>query len=516
MRRRNIISLIGIVVIAVGSLALTISLGYAPKLGLDLQGGASVTLLPEGNVSSDSLSQAVQIIRQRVDALGVAEPEITRQGDAIVVNLPGVKDQDRALQLVGQTAELRFRPVLEILPPDASTPVSVPTTAAPAPAGPDVSTTVAPTDTTAAPTATTAPTTATTVLATTTPENDKADQQVVLPQLDSKGNVLRRYLLGPAFLTGSAVSGADSVFQNGWAVSLNMKGGANGIDTWNKVTEECFNGVSTCPGIGSAGRGLVAITLDGTVKSAPEIQPSNQAFSPFSADQISISGNFTEGEADDLALVLKYGALPVKLDPQAVQTVSATLGKDSLRAGVIAGVIGVALVVLFMFAYYRSLGFVVLGGILLSSAILWAVISWLGESRGLALTLAGATGIIVSVGVTVDSYVVYFERLKDDARLGRTFRSSAQRGWASAWRTILAADIVSLIGAALLWYLTVGSVRGFAFFLGLSTLIDLVVAYFYLRPAVILLSQSRFYRGRTHLFGVTQGEAVAVGQEVGV
>jgi preprotein translocase subunit SecD len=360
------------------------------------------------------------------------------------------------------------------------------------------------------------PTTATTTLATTSPEDDQVDQTVVLPELNSDGTVKLRYQLGPAFLTGSAVSGADAVFQNGWQVSLNMKGGANGIDTWNKVTEDCFNGVATCPGIGSRGRGLVAITLDGTVKSAPEIQPDNSAFSPFSADQISISGNFTEKEAGDLALVLKYGALPVKLDPQAVQTVSATLGKDSLRAGVIAGIIGVGLVILFMLVYYRSLGIVVLGGIVLSSAILWAVISWLGESRGLALTLAGATGIIVSVGVTVDSYVVYFERLKDDSRLGRTFRSSAQRGWASAWRTILAADIVSLIGAALLWYLTVGSVRGFAFFLGLSTLIDLVVAYFFLRPAVILLSQSRFYRGRTHLFGITQGEAVAVPQEAGV
>jgi preprotein translocase subunit SecD len=547
MRRRNLISLIVITVVAIGSLALTIGFGYAPKLGLDLQGGASVTLLPEGEVSSDALSQAVQIIRQRVDALGVAEPEITRQGNAIVVNLPGVKDQDRALQLVGQTAELRFRPVLEVLSPDPNAPVAaVPTTTLP-PAGPAVSTTVAPTDTTVAPTAASSPgnarpipaqespttvapadttpttvaaapattvaPTATTVLATTPPENDQADQQVVLPELDDKGTVVRRYLLGPAFLTGAAINGAEAVFQNQWQVSLNMKGGANGIDTWNKVTEQCFNGDPTCPGIGSRGRGLVAITLDGHVRSAPEIQPDNSAFSPFQADQISISGNFTEKEADDLSLVLRYGALPVKLDPQAVQTVSATLGKDSLRAGVIAGIIGVSLVVLFMFAYYRSLGFVVLGGVLLSSAILWAVISYLGESRGLALTLAGATGIIVSVGVTVDSYVVYFERLKDDARLGRTFRSSAQRGWASAWRTIVAADVVSLIGAALLWYLTVGSVRGFAFFLGLSTLIDLVVAYFFLRPAVVILSRSRFYRGRTHLFGITQGEAVAVAGE---
>jgi preprotein translocase subunit SecD len=553
MRRRYIFSLVGIVAFTVALLGLTIGVGYGPKLGLDLQGGASVTLLPKGEVQQDALSQAVQIIRNRVDALGVAEPEITRQGNAIVVNLPGVKDQDRALQLVGQTAELRFRPVLQVLSPDEGT--AVPTTTVPA-AGPTTpttapadttATTAAPADTTptsaagggpggavplpqqesstttppttaaAAPITTVAPTATSAGFATTKPEDDKVDQEVVLPEQDSNGTVQRRYLLGPAFLTGSAVSGADAVFNqssNEWQVNLNLKGGSNGIDTWNRVTELCFNGDATCPGIGSRGKGLVAITLDGIVKSAPEIQPDNASFSPFQADQISISGNFGETEAKNLALVLRYGALPVQLEPQAVQTVSATLGKDSLKAGVIAGIVGVLLVVVFMFLYYKSLGWIVLGGLLLSTGILWSVISYLGETRGLALTLAGATGIIVSIGVTVDSYVVYFERLKDDARLGRTFRSAAQRGWASAWRTILAADIVSLIGAALLWYLTVGSVRGFAFFLGLSTLIDIVVAYFYLRPAVILLSQSHRYRGKTHLFGVTQGEAVAAGAPV--
>jgi preprotein translocase subunit SecD len=558
MRRRYVFSLVGIVAVTFALLGLTVGFGYAPKLGLDLQGGASVTLLPKGEVQQDALGQAVQIIRNRVDALGVAEPEITRQGNAIVVNLPGVKDQDRALQLVGQTAELRFRPVLQVLSPAEGT--AVPTTTAPA-AGPTSPTTAAPADTTAttapadttvpsdttpttaaagggpggavplprqesptttAPAATTpttaapaetttvAPTSTTAGFATTKPEDDKVDQEVVLPEKDASGNVVRRYLLGPAFLTGSAVSGADAVFNqsaNEWQVNLDMKGGSNGIDTWNRVTQLCFNGDATCPGIGSRGKGLVAITLDGVVQSAPEIQPDNSTFSPFQADQISISGNFGENEAKNLGLVLRYGALPVQLEPQAVQTVSATLGKDSLKAGVIAGIVGVLLVVAFMFLYYRSLGWIVLGGLLISTGILWSVISYLGESRGLALTLAGATGIIVSIGVTVDSYVVYFERLKDDARLGRTFRSAAQRGWASAWRTILAADIVSLIGAALLWYLTVGSVRGFAFFLGLSTLIDLIVAYFFLRPAVILLSQSHRYRGKTHLFGVTQGEA---------
>src|SRR5262249_38881094 len=232
------------------------------------------------------------------------------------------------------------------------------------------------------------------------------------------------------------------------------------------------------------------------------------------ADEIAISGNLGETDAKNLALVLRYGALPVQLEPQAVQTVSATLGKDSLKAGIIAGIVGVLLVVVFMFLSYKSLGWIVLGGLLLSTGSLWSVISYLGETRGLALTLAGATGIIVSIGITVDSYVVYFERLKDDRRLGRSFRGSVQRGWHSAWRTILAADIVSLIGAVLLWYLTVGSVRGFAFFLGLSTLCAIVVAYFFLRPAVSLASRSRYLRG-DHLLGVSSGEAVPAGTTVG-
>ena len=546
MRRRSVVSIVLIVAIAVGGLAATLALGYSPRLGLDLQGGASVTLLPKGQVKPEALDQAVNIIRDRVDALGVAEPEITRQGNAVVVNLPGVKDQDRALQIVGKTAELRFRPVLGVLPGNASTPVpaATPTTApkptttptpttttkratttakaattpggaVPLPGQQSPTTTAPPATTTTAKAGatTTTATTPTTVIATTKPEDDVAAKAVVLPGKAVNGTVNTRYELGPAFLTGSAVNDAQAVFGNsGWEVQLKMKGGTNGIDTWNKMTQQCFQGTATCPPIGSRGKGLVAIVLDSVVQSAPEIQPDQSSFTPFAADQISISGKFSQKEAGDLALVLRYGALPVQLEPQAVQTVSATLGKDSLRAGIIAGLIGVGLVILFMFFYYRALAVVVLGGVILSGAILWAVIAYLGETRGLALTLAGATGIIVSVGVTVDSYVVYFERLKDDARAGRSLRSAAQRGWKSAWRTILAADIVSLIGAALLWYLTVGSVRGFAFFLGLSTLIDLVVAYFYLRPAVSLLSRSPLLRG-DHVLGITTGEAVPSGAE---
>jgi preprotein translocase subunit SecD len=573
MNRSPLVSLCGIVGLAVLLLGLTFLLGNSPKLGLDLQGGASVVLQPDGPASSSALDQTVNIIRSRVDGLGVAEPEITRQGNAIVVNLPGVKDQERARQLVGQTAELRFRPVLEELGPDATqglpdfnaitsttvpatttettapgattvapattAPVAAtnataastsvaggpggavplprqeattttPTTAGPTTAAPAATTTVAGATTTAGPTTTAQPV-PTTIFQTTPPEQDIATNQVVLEQKDSKGKVTDRYLLGPAFLLGTAVESASAVFTTTWEVSLTIKAGAEGIDKWNEQARLCFNGDVSCPG----SPGQIAIVLDGVVQSAPRIQPdaraAGQGFSDFQRDKISISGgNMGQKEAQNLALVLKYGSLPVKLKQEAVQTVSATLGKDSLRAGLIAGGIGIGLVILFMLVYYRALALVVVAGLLVSAALVWSVIAYLGQSRGLALSLAGCTGIIVSIGVTVDSYVVYFERLKDDLRAGRSLRNSATRGFKSAYRTIIAADLVSLLGAGVLWYLTVGSVRGFAFFLGLSTIMDMIVAYFFTRPAVILLSRSRFMKG-SHVLGITPGEGVVAG-----
>jgi preprotein translocase subunit SecD len=206
--------------------------------------------------------------------------------------------------------------------------------------------------------------------------------------------------------------------------------------------------------------------------------------------EVQITGDFSEDEARDLANVLKSGSLGVSMETVSVQNVSPTLGKDSLRAAIISGIIGVALVLLLLVFYYRTLGLVVVAGISVSAALLYSIISLLSRTQGLALSLAGVAGIIVSVGVTVDSYVVFFERLKDEVRSGRTLRNSAQRGFAGAWRTILIADIVSLIGAFTLWWLTVGSVRNFAFFLGLSTLIDLVVSYFFTRPVVLLLART--------------------------
>jgi preprotein translocase subunit SecD len=484
-----------ILLAALASLVATIVVGNEPQLGLDLQGGAYVVLQPDRKVDSGILKQSVEIIRSRVDALGVAEPDISTQGNSIIVQLPGVKDQNRALEIVGQTAELRFRPVLQVLPPENATSTTT-TTAAP--------TTTAPADpgatTTAPDPAATSTTSTTAVPGTTSREDDKPESEVILPEVDEDGNVAARYRLGPSQATGTIVKTATGEppqgLQGAWSVSVDLTGKGNTL--FNQIANTCFSGAPECP------TKQVAIVLDGVVKSAPVVQQPNFTGS------VSITGDFSEREAKDLALVLKFGALPIELTPQSTQTVSATLGKDSLRAGVIAGLLGLALVMIYMVLYYRALGVVVILGLGVSGALLWSFVSYLGATTGLALTLAGAVGIIISVGVTVDSYVVFFERLKDEIRSGKTVRSSVDRGFSRAYRTILAADVSSLIGAALLYFLTVGSVRGFAFFLGISSLLDLLVAWFFTRPMVAFLGRSRFFT-EARFFGVARGLAVAEG-----
>ena len=293
---------------------------------------------------------------------------------------------------------------------------------------------------------------------------------------------------------------SSQVDAGAWVVVAKLKSGAAGADVWNALATKCFAGGADCP------TKAIAIILDGEVISAPTVQAPT-----FDNGTVQISGSFSETQAKDLARVLQFGAVPVKFDTPTVQTVSASLGEDSLRAAVLSGLIGLLLVLLFLLFYYRLLAIVVVGGLTVSGLLLWSVISWLSKTNGLALTLSGAAGIIVSVGVTVDSYVVFFEKLKDDVQQGRTLRNSAARGFDRAWRTILVADTVSLIGAVVLWQLTVGSVRGFAFFLGLSTLSDLVVSYFFARPAVLLLAKTKlFNKGR--VLGVAKAkisEAVA-------
>jgi preprotein translocase subunit SecD len=437
-------SVVLVLAVALGSLVATVASGSSPQLGLDLQGGAAVVLQPTTKVPASVLDQAIEIIRNRVDALGVAEPDISRQGSSIIVQLPGVRNRDRALEVVGQTAQLFFRPVLEALPPSA---------APEAAAG---------------------------------PEGD-----VVLPQKDRDGRVVAHYRLGPSEVNGRALSGARAIVDpttGGWGVEFSLTPG--GTKDWNDMAARIGQG------------GQVAIDLDGEVKSAPALQTTNFP------GKGQITGNFTQREAKDLALVLRYGSLPVQLEPQTVQTVSASLGRDSLRAGVISGLVGLVLVALYMVVYYRALGLVVWLGLGVTAAVMYSLVSLLGRTSGLALTLAGATGVIVSVGVTVDSYVVFFERLKDQVRAGRSERSSVARGFSGAYRTILAADLASFLGAVVLYVLTVGSVRGFAFFLALSTLLDLFIAYFFTRPIVALLARSRLFT-EARWVGVARGLAAA-------
>ncbi|HMC79939.1 MAG TPA: protein translocase subunit SecD, partial [Acidimicrobiia bacterium] len=449
--RRHVMQLTLAIAIVLVPLGLVLASNTTPQLGLDLQGGISVVLAPKAGtkVKSDTLGQAVNIIRNRVDSLGVAEPEVSRQGNNIIIDLPGVKNREEALNIVGQTAELRFRPVLGTLPPESSSATTT-TTAAGATtttaagasttttkAGASSSTTVQKgevldaqaTTTTATTAPATTPTTQNLSVVPTTP--DTPGQNVVLPIRKGTDNGGNRLSLGPELMTGKDVKSADARFESGtgWDVHLSFTG-----DGFNKFNDIAAKYVGK----------QIAIVLDGVVQSYPVIKDAK-----FTTNDVVISGNFKESEAKSLALVLRYGALPVALERQTVQDVSPSLGKDQLHSGIAAGLIGLGLVALYMLVYYRMLGMVIWAGLLMSGGALYALTSWFGSAIGLTLTLSGVTGIIVSVGITVDSYVVYFERLKDEVRSGKTIRSSLDRGFSRSFRTILAADLVSLIGAAL-------------------------------------------------------------------
>ena len=583
-----------VVVIAVAGGIYTAISGNQPLLGLDLQGGVSVVLQPTTEASDESLDQSIEIIRNRVDSLGVAEPEISRQGETIVVDLPGVKEQQRALELVGRTAELRFRPVLidlgpalDLAPVDGTTDDTATddTSDTTAPADDGTSTTAAEeTDSTSTTAADTAPTddsapaddegafggpigrfgvsagsatdssddgttttagddtgsteadstgttegtdgsdTSTTAAPdgtdaeaeepvggeqstltpgqlaiiegcgtgeVTAPEDDLADQIVILT--DANGN---RICLGPTLLTGEALETADVSLDNfnQWTVNPVFKPGPDGIDAFNDAAGLCFAG-SPDPEICPSGR--LAIVLDERVVSSPSINSPT-----FARDQIVISGTFDEEEARDLATVLEFGALPVELETQQTRTVSATIGDDVLRAGVISGLIGLALVAVYLLAYYRLAGLVAIGGLMISALLLWTIVAWFGENLGLALTLAGVVGLIVSIGVSADSNIVYFENVKDAYRGGRKIPTSVERAYRSAISTIVKADVVSLIAAALLYWLTVGAVRGFAFYLGLATILDLVISWLFMKPALAFLARRQAVAENPGLLGL--------------
>ena len=535
--RSKVIMLTVTVVVIVGWFLSTIFItGNRPALGLDLQGGTSIVLAPVKGSDLSTLDAAVPIIRARASACaGQSEPNVSRQGNTIVIDMPGAKNVARCQSVLSETAELRFRPVQNQVPYACAT--TSPTTAAighttttvhgatTTPTTKPVTTTTrgralgaehidtqliaatrpaagTPTTAKAATTPTTrhatTPTTVKGATTTTVPcqgtcdngkvvttrDQDKADATVVLP--DRQRTTC--YLLGPTVLTGKNVGSADATIDPStasWIVQVNFK--TNEFVT--KVAQPFVNK-------------QVAIVLDQEVISAPTINPG------ITGKAVQITGNFSEKDARSLALVLKYGALPLQFVTQTSATISPSLGKDQLRAGIVAGVIGLALVALYMIFFYRLLGLVVWVGLGLTGLTFFSLVSFLSDHSGLTLTLAGVTGIIVSVGITVDSYVVYFERLKDEVRTGKTVRSSIDSGFRRAFRTIIAADLVSLIGAFVLHWLAAGSVKDFAYFLGLSTLLDLILAYCFMYPAVALLAR-RPALVRMRGFGVAAGLDVA-------
>ena len=451
-------------VIAIGAFAAVVLTGTSPRLGLDLEGGTSVILSATGEggaVSRESLDKTVDIIRQRVDAIGVSEPEVSTQGtENILVQLPGVEDEERALQVIGTTARLTFRQVEDQTSADA-----------PKKEAPEI---------------------------TEAKGASVDDEEVVYPAAEDPSVI---YTLAPATLTGDVITKAEPQLDpqsNQWSVSLEMndEGAAKWADFTSKLA--CLRDK------GEQVKSLAAIVLDGKVETAtPMADPKDPTAQGGVECGVGIEGGRSqitvgsEQEAKNLSLVLRYGSLPINLEQEQVSKVSPTLGRDSLNAGLQAGALGLGLVLLYVLLYYRGLGFVAWSGLVVFTLAFYSILSILGETSGLALSLAGVAGIIVSIGITTDSYIVAFERLKDEVRSGKSMRAAIDRGIARALRTILVADFVTAAAAVILFFLAVGPVKGFALTLGLATLVDVLVAFFFTRPLITLLGRTKtFSSGR--------------------
>jgi len=455
----------------------------AVRLGLDLRGGTSVTLQPRvsagesGKLTSEAIDQAVSIIRQRVNSLGVAESEVASQGSGtnrqIVISVPGESGR-RVIELVGQTAELRFRQVLVETAGVATTETD---TAAALAVGvsPELNNRYK-------------------ALDCTIPENrqgtgsDTASDVILACSTDGGS----KYILAGAEVLGRQVSKAtaavDPTTGGNWFVSLTFNG--EGTKAFGDQTARVVSLPSP--------QNQVAIVLDGLVVSAPRINE------PIRGGSAQITGNFSQVESQDLANVLKYGSLPLAFDRGEVQQVSPTLGSDQLSAGLLAGALGLGLVLLYSLLYYRGLGFITVGSLTVAAGLIYLLVLLLGEWIGFTLTLAGIAGIIVAIGITADSFIVYFERIRDELREGRSLRSAVESGWARARRTIIVADSVSIIAAVLLYFLAVGGVRGFAFTLGLTTLVDLIVIFAFTKPMMTILAKWKFFESGHSLSGLSK------------
>ncbi len=447
--------------------------GLEPRLGLDLRGGSSVTFVPTnprgGDPTAEQLNTTVDIIRNRVNSKGVAESEVNLEGNTIVVSIPDVPNPDDVIAAVGTTAQLQFRPVTEIVASndpkykqDSFKAVDC--------AKPETYT-----------------------------AKDDPDKEVVLCARNEAGQLRPdanspKLLMGKVALGGTdiasarpqlATTGQGGVTTGQWETQLNFSG--RGGDRFRDLT-----GKAACNPDGDPKRSI-AITLDAVVINYPPVASDVQCNQGISGGSAVITGQ-TQAEAENLAPLISSGALPLKLDPQNRTTVSATLGADSLHAGLIGGAVGLGLVFLYVLLYYRGLGLVIWVGLAIAAALNVGIVIVMGDLMGFTLTLAGIAGLIVAVGISADTYVVFFERLKDEVREGKTLRTSVDRGWQRSFHTLVSANAVSFFAALILYLLAIGPVRGFAFTLGMATLIDFFAAWFFARPAVSLLTRLRLFQ----------------------
>ncbi|NEC69777.1 protein translocase subunit SecD [Streptomyces sp. SID9727] len=508
-----------------------------PRLGIDLAGGTSITLEAKAEpgqekaINKTNMDTAVDIMNRRVNGLGVSEAEVQTQGTRnIIVNIPKGTNSAEARAQVGTTAKLYFRPVLTVAQgtptPDPSASPSGKASASPSPKA-SASEKATDGDKAASPSskpsasATTQGRAVTGALkadspspkASATPkasESASAEEQAAaaklqkqFEELDCSSKASRskaaqgskagdtvvacsqegdaKYVLGPAEVSGTEVDSAKAAFdqQRGmWLVQMEFSG--KGSKQFQTITKKLSTQQEP--------QNQFAIALDGEVVSAPRV-----------SEQLSgsaeISGSFNQDSAEALANQLSYGALPLSFKEQSVTTVTAALGGEQLKAGLIAGAIGLALVVVYLVAYYRGLAFIALLSLLVSGILSYTIMSLLGPAIGFALNLPAVCGAIVAIGITADSFIVYFERVRDEIREGRTLRPAVERGWPRARRTILVSDFVSFLAAAVLFVVTVGKVQGFAFTLGLTTLLDVVVVFFFTKPLMTIMARKKFFAG---------------------
>ena len=521
-----------------------------PRLGLDLEGGTRITLTAVQGASQTKLAQARGIIDQRVNGTGVTEAEVTTQGNKnIVVEIPG-ENRKSLVDAVKRTAQLRFRVVAAGSPlpglPAAATPSATPSgspSASPSgsasPAAPDASPSTATPNPRVAPfaadpTPSPTPTPAATPSPTATPtapaqtatgasiddpiawSQDPGEEwtrklteytcpapgsKAAAPVVDDPAKPLvtcnedgAKFLLSKAMIEGTQLKSAGyGIPQTGttWAVQLKFKSSAR--KTFADVTRALYNN-----------GGQFAIVLDGQVISYAGVT------TPILDGNAEITGSFTETEARSLSTSLKYGALPVRFaDDPTVEVVGPSLAGSQLSAGVYAGIFGLAVVMIYCLLYYRGLGLVVIASLVIAALVTYGMVLVLAKAAGFTLTLPGIAGLIVAVGITADSFIVYFERIRDEMRAGKSMRVAVETGWVRARNTCLAADAVSLLAAVVLYLFAIGVVRGFAFALGISTVIDIVVFFWFTKPMVSYLATYKFFSSGHKMSGLDQ-EALGV------